>query len=119
MAVPWDLASRVEARDFALWLTTTKKQPRRRPPDAPAAGSVNPVTGKPVLDENHAAREGWLGEVEGFGGSLAGAEGKLAQIDRRASGSAAIDLGMPRIATAQPTQAEGTASLTQSLDGQQ
>ncbi|MFD5575129.1 hypothetical protein [Streptomyces cadmiisoli] len=66
-----------------------------------------------------AEREGWLGEVEGFRVSLAGAEDKLAQMGRRASGGTAIDLGMPRIAAAQPTQAEGTASLAQSLDDQQ
>ncbi|MFI6701729.1 hypothetical protein ACIBJC_22655 [Streptomyces sp. NPDC050509] len=54
--VPWYLASRVEARDFALWLKTTKKPPRQRRPDAPAPGSVNPVTGKAVPGENYAAR---------------------------------------------------------------
>lgn len=41
------------------------------------------------------------------------------EMDRRASGGTAIDLGMPRIAAAQPAQAEGTASLPQSLDDQQ
>ncbi|MFJ6722302.1 hypothetical protein [Streptomyces sp. NPDC091259] len=43
-----------------------------------------------------AEREGRLGEVEGLGISLAGAEDKLAQIDRRRS--RAIDLGMPCLA---------------------
>lgn len=38
-----------------------------------------------------AEREGWLGEVEGLKVSLAGAEDKLAQIDRRAT----TQLGMP------------------------
>ncbi|MEW2267666.1 hypothetical protein ACGF5T_34390 [Streptomyces sp. NPDC047853] len=66
-----------------------------------------------------AEREGWLGEVEGFRVSLAGAEDKLAHMDRRASGGTAIDLGMPRIAPAQITQVEEMASLTQSLDDQQ
>jgi hypothetical protein len=33
----------VEARDFALWLKTSKKPPRQRRPDAPAPGSV--ITG--------------------------------------------------------------------------
>lgn len=47
VAVPWQLAGRAEARDSALWLKTTKKPPRPRRLDAPAAGSVNPVTGKP------------------------------------------------------------------------
>jgi hypothetical protein len=41
-----------------------------------------------------AEREGWLGEVEGLKISLAGAEDKLAQIDRRAH-PAPIDVGMP------------------------
>jgi hypothetical protein len=34
---------------------------------------------------SEAEREGWLGEIEGLKISLAGANGKLAQIDRRAS----------------------------------
>ena len=42
-----------------------------------------------------AEREGWLGEVEGLQISLAGAEDKLAQIDRRPP--ATLDLGMPTI----------------------
>ncbi len=54
--VPWDLAGRVEARDFALWLKTVKKPARQRRPDAPAPGSVNPVTGKAAPGENYAAR---------------------------------------------------------------
>jgi hypothetical protein len=41
-----------------------------------------------------AEREGWLGEAEGLKISLAGAEDKLAQIDRRTR-PAAVDLGMP------------------------
>jgi len=40
-----------------------------------------------------AEREGWLGETEGLKISLAGAEDKLAQIDRRSR--RATDLGMP------------------------
>jgi hypothetical protein len=40
-----------------------------------------------------AEREGWLGEAEGLKISLAGAEDKLAQIDRRSHRTA--DLGMP------------------------
>ena len=38
--VPWDRASQVEARDFALWLKTAKRPPQQRRPDAPAAGTV-------------------------------------------------------------------------------
>ncbi|HLK77346.1 MAG TPA: site-specific integrase [Streptosporangiaceae bacterium] len=41
-----------------------------------------------------AEREGWLGEAEGLKISLAGAEDKLAQIDRRTR-PATTDLGMP------------------------
>jgi hypothetical protein len=41
-----------------------------------------------------AEREGWLGEAEGLKISLAGAEDKLAQIDRRTR-PAAVGLGMP------------------------
>jgi hypothetical protein len=39
-------------------------------------------------------REGWLGEAEGLNISLAGANDKLAQIDRR-SPTTTVDLGMP------------------------
>lgn len=41
-----------------------------------------------------AQREGWLGEVEGLQVSLAGAEDKIAQIDRRPTTST-VDLGLP------------------------
>ena len=54
--VPWHVAGRAEARDFALWLKISKKPPRQRRPDAPAVGSVNPVTGKATSGENYAAR---------------------------------------------------------------
>ena len=47
-----------------------------------------------------AEREGWLGEVEGLKISLAGAEDKLAQIDRRAQAGAPVSLGMPPIPAA-------------------
>lgn len=54
--MPWDRAGRAEARDFALWLKMVKKRPRPRRPDAPAPGSVNPVTGKRYAGENYAPR---------------------------------------------------------------
>ncbi|MFE4336681.1 hypothetical protein ACFRQM_47310 [Streptomyces sp. NPDC056831] len=44
-----------------------------------------------------AQREGWFGEVEGLQVSLAGAEEKLAQLDRRPSDHGTIDLGIPAI----------------------
>jgi hypothetical protein len=44
-----------------------------------------------------AKREGWLGEVEGLQVSLAGAEDKLAQLDRRNANT--TDLGIPTVTT--------------------
>jgi integrase len=44
-----------------------------------------------------AEREGWLGEVEGLQVSLAGAEDKLAQLDRRNANT--TDLGIPTATT--------------------
>lgn len=44
-----------------------------------------------------AEREGWLGEVEGLKISLASAEEKLAQLDRRPASRTVIDLGIPTI----------------------
>jgi len=43
-----------------------------------------------------AEREGWLGEVEGLRVSLAGAEAKLAQIDRRPQQPTLVSLGPTR-----------------------
>ena len=55
-----------------------------------------------------AQREGWLGEVEGLRLRLAGAQDKLAQIDRRAT---TVDLGLPRLG---PTIPDNTAAVTAS-----
>jgi Site-specific recombinase XerD len=44
---------------------------------------------------SEAEHEGWLGEIEGLKVSLAGADDKLAQIDRRATATNRVDLGMP------------------------
>jgi len=46
-----------------------------------------------------AEREGWLGEVEGLQVSLAGAEDKLAQIDRRNRHITSTELGIPMFTT--------------------
>ena len=46
-----------------------------------------------------AEREGWLGEVEGLQVSLAGAEDKLAQLDRRSRPTNTTDLGIPTVTT--------------------
>ena len=45
-----------------------------------------------------AKREGWLGEVQGLQISLAGAEDKLAQIDKRPNGRGTVHLGTPTMA---------------------
>src|SRR6266516_1805428 len=45
-----------------------------------------------------AEREGWLGEVEGLQVSLAGAQDKLAQLDRRNASRTTVDLGIPTVA---------------------
>jgi hypothetical protein len=50
-----------------------------------------------------AQREGWLGEVEGLQVSLAGAEDKLAQVDRRNSSKHTAELGTPTLPTRSPT----------------
>jgi len=42
-----------------------------------------------------AEREGWLGEAEGLQITLAGAEDKLAQVDKRTRIGTAVDLGTP------------------------
>jgi hypothetical protein len=52
--VPWDRATRAEARDYALWLARTRKPPRHRRGDSPVPGAVSPVTGKPHPAETYA-----------------------------------------------------------------
>ena len=49
-----------------------------------------------------AEREGWLGEVDGLKVSLAGAEDKLAQIDRRSHPAVPVSIGMPALACGAP-----------------
>jgi hypothetical protein len=46
-----------------------------------------------------AEREGWLGEVEGLRISLAGADEKLAQIERRTRNQNTVELGIPTLAS--------------------
>jgi integrase len=45
-----------------------------------------------------AERDGWLGEVEGLRISLAGANDKLAQIDKHTNATGTVNLGMPTLA---------------------
>lgn len=49
--VPWNQATRVEARDFARWIQVSDK-PRLA---GPGAGTPNPVTGKPTPGVKYAA----------------------------------------------------------------
>jgi len=63
--VPWDQATRVEARDFSCWIQLTDKPERGHwrhrggLPDSPrtagAAMAPNPVTGKPPPDRKYAS----------------------------------------------------------------
>ncbi len=53
--VAWDHAQRVEVRDLVRWLRQADNpQRRRRRPDAPAPGSINPRTGKRYLAVGYA-----------------------------------------------------------------
>ena len=49
-----------------------------------------------------AEREGWLGEIEGLQISLAGADDKLAQIDRARPPPRPVALGMPALTYSAP-----------------
>ncbi|MEU2040469.1 tyrosine-type recombinase/integrase [Nocardia niwae] len=51
--VDWDRADRPQTRDFVLWMCSTVKERKRRP-DAPVPGSVNPRTGKRYPDRGFA-----------------------------------------------------------------
>lgn len=62
IGVPWDEATRAEARDFSCWLQTADRPRRchwRHPDSAPlpalAAGPPSPVTGKPGRGAKYAA----------------------------------------------------------------
>jgi hypothetical protein len=55
-----------------------------------------------------AEREGWLGEIEGLKISLAGANDKLAQIDRRSQARTTVSLGMPSVPDAATSRKESS-----------
>ena len=59
-----------------------------------------------------ADREGWLGEVEGLNISLAGANDKLAQLDRRSPTTTTVNLGMPSVSV---NRRPGPRSLVQRI----
>ena len=62
------------------------------PPSAPRITEIRDNLTARIAE---AEREGWTGEAEGLKISLAGAQDKLAQIDRRAKTTSTVDLGMP------------------------
>ncbi|MGY0065276.1 tyrosine-type recombinase/integrase [Streptomyces sp. QTS137] len=70
-------------------------------PDPAQRGRLEEIRDNLVGRISEAEREGWLGEVEGLRVSLAGAEDKLAQLDRRGRTSTAVDLGIPHFAQPQ------------------
>lgn len=50
--VPWNQATPAEGRDFALWLGATVKVPNAaRTVSTATAGTINPITKKPYLDD--------------------------------------------------------------------
>ena len=72
-------------------------------PDPGQRARLADIRGNLIDRIAEAEREGWLGEVEGLKVSLAGAENKLAQIDRRPRPTATVNLGMPAITAHQLT----------------
>jgi integrase len=63
-------------------------------PDPAQRGRLAEIRDNLTARIAEAGREGWLGEAEGLKVSLAGAEDKLAQIDRR-SRNGPVELGLP------------------------
>src|SRR5208282_4959633 len=71
-------------------------------PDPAQRPRIAEIRGNLLARIAEAEREGWPGEVEGLQFSLAGADDKLAQIDRRTQASAPVSLGMPGLPAAAP-----------------
>jgi hypothetical protein len=58
VGIPWDRATRVEARDFSRWIQLTDKPSRGKASgrrSVQATGGPNPVTGKPPTGPGYAA----------------------------------------------------------------
>jgi integrase len=68
-------------------------------PDPAQRPRIAEIRGNLLARIAEAEREGWLGEIEGLKVSLAGAEDKLAQVDRRTR-SRPVDLGIPAVSIA-------------------
>ncbi|MFB7853543.1 hypothetical protein ACFC34_42070 [Streptomyces sp. NPDC056053] len=64
-------------------------------PDPAQRARIEEIRDNLVARIAEAEREGWLGEIEGLKVSLAGAEDKLAQVDRRTRDRSTVDLGIP------------------------
>lgn len=64
-------------------------------PDPAQRGRLVEIRDNLLARIAEAEREGWLGEVEGLRVSLAGAEDKLAQVDRHRDHRTVVDLGIP------------------------
>jgi integrase len=64
-------------------------------PDPVQRARIEEIRDNLIARIAEAEREGWLGEVEGLQVSLAGAEEKLRQLDRRHGQHTAVDLGIP------------------------
>ncbi|WP_030462281.1 hypothetical protein [Kitasatospora sp. NRRL B-11411] len=71
-------------------------------PDPAQRDRLSEIRDNLIARISEAEREGWLGEVEGLHVSLAGAEDKLAQIDRRRDHRPVVDLGIPTPQPASP-----------------
>jgi hypothetical protein len=65
-------------------------------PDPAQRSRIAEIRDNLIARIDEAAREGWLGEVEGLKVSLAAADDKLGQIDRR-SRNQPIELGIPGV----------------------
>ena len=63
-----------------------------------------------------AEHEGWLGEVEGLQISLAGAEDKITQIDRRSTNPIPVDLAIPTAVNAAEPPERDTTTLPTTRD---
>jgi hypothetical protein len=72
-------------------------------PDPAQRGRLTEIRDNLTARITEAEREGWLGEIEGLQVSLAGAEDKLAQIDRRARRAITVNLGVPHVSSTPQT----------------
>jgi hypothetical protein len=84
---------RLEPREPPRWFGQRGLRCALHWPDPAQRPRITEIRDNLIARIAEAEREGWLGETEGLKISLAGAEDKLTQIDRRARRT--TDLGMP------------------------